>query len=111
MNILAFTDWMAHVQQRTETALAGVLPDAVIAPRRLHEAMRYAVLGGGKRVRSLLVHAAGQFSDAPIETLGVVEVYAQTNCKAFSIKENKEVECTAKSLPAMPPTGTAEGRQ
>ena len=68
--MLAFTDWMAHVQQRTETALAGVLPDAVIAPRRLHEAMRYAVLGGGKRVRPLLVHASSKaISAAPRRVL------------------------------------------
>jgi hypothetical protein len=52
-----------------------------------------------------------EYSDAPLESVGVVEVYGQTNCKAFSVKDNKEVECTAKSLPAMPPTGTAEGRQ
>ena len=45
------------------------------------------------------------------DSLGIVEVYGQTNCKAFSLKDNKEVECTAKSLPAMPPTGTAEGSQ
>ena len=47
----AFLAWMANIQQRTETALASTLPDAAIAPARLHEAMRYAVLGGGKRVR------------------------------------------------------------
>ncbi len=35
------------------------------------------------------------------------EIYAQSNCKAFSVKDNKEVECTAKSIPAMTPTGTA----
>src|SRR5690606_5983011 len=34
---------------------------AGIAPHRLHEAMRYAALGGGKRVRALLAHAAGEF--------------------------------------------------
>lgn len=36
------------------------MPAADIAPARLHEAMRYAVLGGGKRVRAALVYAAGQ---------------------------------------------------
>ena len=58
----AFLAWMAKIQQRTETALASTLPDAAIAPARLHEAMRYAVLGGGKRVRPLLVHAAGEIA-------------------------------------------------
>lgn len=61
---LSFTDWMAQVQRRTETALASVLPDAGIAPQRLHEAMRYAVLGGGKRIRPLLAHAAGELAGA-----------------------------------------------
>ncbi len=61
---LSFTDWMAQIQQRTETALAGVLPEPSIAPQRLHEAMRYAVLGGGKRVRPLLAHAAGELAGA-----------------------------------------------
>lgn len=60
-----FADWMRQVQARTETALADVLPDPNLAPARLHEAMRYAVLGGGKRVRPLLVHAAGQLVGAP----------------------------------------------
>ena len=45
-----------------------------------------------------------EYSDPPIDSLGVVEVYGQTNCKAFSLKDNKETECTAKSLPAMPST-------
>lgn len=48
-----------------------------------------------------------EYSDAPIDSLGVVEVYGQTNCKAFSLKDNKETECTATSMPAMPSTGTA----
>jgi len=60
----SFRDWMAQVQGRTEQALARVLPEASIAPQRLHEAMRYAVLGGGKRVRPLLAHAAGELAGA-----------------------------------------------
>ena len=65
----AFSQWMADIQQRTESALDRALPAADIAPTRLHEAMRYAVLGGGKRVRPLLVHAGGQLSDAAPERL------------------------------------------
>ncbi|BAL23517.1 polyprenyl synthetase family protein [Azoarcus sp. KH32C] len=59
-----FAAWMEEIQQRTETALADVLPADNIAPQRLHAAMRYAVLGGGKRVRPLLVHAAGRLAGA-----------------------------------------------
>jgi farnesyl diphosphate synthase len=61
---LSFTDWVAAVQTRTETALDRFLPAAAVAPSRLHDAMRYAVLGGGKRVRPLLCHAAGALSGA-----------------------------------------------
>lgn len=61
--------WMADIQARTEDALDRALPSADIAPTRLHEAMRYAVLGGGKRVRPLLVHAAGQLTGAAPERL------------------------------------------
>lgn len=43
-----------------ETALARVLPDASIAPETLHAAMRYAALGGGKRIRPMLAFAAGE---------------------------------------------------
>ena len=51
---------MAKVQARIESALERLLPPAAIAPQRLHQAMRYAVLGGGKRIRPLLVFAAGE---------------------------------------------------
>ncbi|MDR3086639.1 MAG: polyprenyl synthetase family protein [Azoarcus sp.] len=64
-----FTDWSTYIQQRTETALQAALPAADLAPDRLHEAMRYAVLGSGKRVRALLVHAAGGLTHARPEQL------------------------------------------
>jgi farnesyl diphosphate synthase len=41
-------------------------------PQRLHEAMRYVVLGGGKRVRPLLLFASGEVSRAPLERLEIV---------------------------------------
>jgi farnesyl diphosphate synthase len=52
--------WMKTCAARVERALDDYLPDADLAPERLHDAMRYAVLGGGKRVRPLLVYAAGE---------------------------------------------------
>ena len=61
---LSFADWVAAVQTRTENALDRFLPAATVAPSRLHDAMRYAALGGGKRVRPLLCHAAGALSGA-----------------------------------------------
>ena len=69
MTTQGFNQWMSHIQERTEAALARALPAPDIAPARLHEAMRYAVLGGGKRVRPLLVHAAGDVSGGAPERL------------------------------------------
>ena len=45
---------------RFETVLDRWLPPADTPPERLHAAMRYAALGGGKRIRPLLVYAAGR---------------------------------------------------
>lgn len=68
---IPFADWMADIQTRTETALARFLPSATTIPQRLHDAMRYAALGGGKRVRPLLVFAAGELGGARPEHLDV----------------------------------------
>jgi len=62
---------MGAVQARMETALARLLPAAQVAPAKLHEAMRYAALEGGKRVRPLLAFAAGEVSSASRERLEV----------------------------------------
>ena len=61
--------WMPQIVQRTEQALERYLPAADIEPATLHEAMRYATLGGGKRLRALLCHAAGELVDADPGTL------------------------------------------
>ena len=65
----SFGDWMTTVQTAIEEELSAFLPPAEAAPQRLHHAMRYALLGGGKRVRPLLVFAAGALFDAPHEAL------------------------------------------
>jgi farnesyl diphosphate synthase len=59
-----FASWMKAQGARTEAALEAALPNSNTVPHTLHEAMRYAVLGGGKRVRPLLVHAAGEVTGA-----------------------------------------------
>ena len=61
---LAFPVWTGERQRRIEDVLDRALPRADALPVRLHEAMRYAVLGGGKRIRPLLAYAAGEFADA-----------------------------------------------
>jgi farnesyl diphosphate synthase len=55
---------MKQCQKHIEIALAEFLPSSELTPTHLHEAMRYAVLDGGKRVRPLLAFAAGQLVDA-----------------------------------------------
>ena len=50
--------WRAWAE-RCETTLDRALPAEADAPQRLHAAMRHATLGGGKRMRPLLVYATG----------------------------------------------------
>jgi farnesyl diphosphate synthase len=64
-----FQDWMKVVQAAAEADLDRFLPPASQAPTKLHEAMRYTALGGGKRVRPLLVHAAGALFGADADAL------------------------------------------
>ena len=69
---LPFADWMRAVQQKVEATLDRELPPPEAHPARLHEAMRYVTLSGGKRVRPLLAFAAGELSNAPPERLEMV---------------------------------------
>lgn len=64
-----WADWVASIQSQTEATLNRLLPDGEAVPQRLHQAMRYAMLGSGKRVRPLLCHASGEMFGAPQEKL------------------------------------------
>ncbi|MDR3411817.1 MAG: polyprenyl synthetase family protein [Formivibrio sp.] len=64
-----FKTWAKSIQDCVEVTLGEVLPPASHQPVQLHEAMRYAVLDGGKRVRPLLVFAAGEIVGASPERL------------------------------------------
>ena len=57
---------MLDRQDRAEKTLNALLPAPEVAPARLHAAMRYAVLGGGKRIRPLLAYGAGELSGADL---------------------------------------------
>ncbi|MEZ5589419.1 MAG: (2E,6E)-farnesyl diphosphate synthase [Gammaproteobacteria bacterium] len=61
-----------HYRQRTELALRERLPDSKTMPQRLHAAMRYSVLNGGKRLRSILVYASGATLGVPLAQLDAV---------------------------------------
>lgn len=56
--------WSGERARRVEDVIDGLLPPAEEPPQSLHEAMRYAVLGGGKRVRALLAYASGELAQA-----------------------------------------------
>lgn len=64
-----FMAWMTEIQQQVEGALERLLPSPQHTPQKLHEAMRYVCLGGGKRVRPLLVFAAGELVGASADNL------------------------------------------
>jgi farnesyl diphosphate synthase len=61
---VAWPVWSRERAQRVESALDGALPPADESPQSLHAAMRYAALGGGKRVRALLAYASGELAGA-----------------------------------------------
>ena len=64
---------LAALMEQHRTRANGVLdhwlPPTRIQPTRLHEAMRYAVLGGGKRVRAILVYCSGSAVGADLSAL------------------------------------------
>ena len=64
-----FDHWATERQQHLETLLSELLPKPGSQPVKLHDAMRYAVLGGGKRVRPLLTYATGLLCGAKAHTL------------------------------------------
>lgn len=57
-----FQSWLRSRIRQVEETLDQTLASIDVVPGRLHEAMRYAVLGGGKRIRAALVYAAGEAS-------------------------------------------------
>jgi farnesyl diphosphate synthase len=61
---LAWEVWSRERSRRIESVLDRALAGADGSPRRLQDAMRYAALGGGKRVRALLAYAGGELADA-----------------------------------------------
>jgi len=86
MRISSFTfePWATVHQQRVEQALDRTLPLADIPPATLHAAMRYAVLGGGKRVRAVLSYASAELVGAPASSADAAAVAVEL-IHAFSL--------------------------
>lgn len=90
-------DW----RNRIETKLDAVLPPASTAPLRLHAAMRYSVLGGGKRIRPVLAYATA-------EALGISA--AKLDGPAAAIELMHAFSLVHDDLPAMDDDDLRRGR-
>ena len=70
--------WQTRAQAQTELVLSRALPPETQSPEGLHEAMRYVTLGGGKRLRPLLVLAASELGAA--DEAAVAQAVAAVEC-------------------------------
>ncbi|HYM35919.1 MAG TPA: farnesyl diphosphate synthase [Steroidobacteraceae bacterium] len=97
----SFAQRLAQWQARIEEQLTDRLPSASTSPQRLHEAMRYSVLNGGKRVRPVLMYATGQ-------TLGIEA--SQLDPAACAIELIHAYSLVHDDLPAMDDDDLRRGR-
>lgn len=79
-----FADWVSAYTERVTECLERALPDTRQSPHKLHEAMRYAVFSGGKRVRPLLVYATGECLGVAAEKLDALAMAIEL-IHAFSL--------------------------
>jgi len=80
---LSLTTLIEHSRQRVDRALDRWLPATSIIPMQLHDAMRYATLSSGKRIRPLLVYASGMavgvsedYLDGPACAVELIHAYS-----------------------------------
>jgi farnesyl diphosphate synthase len=97
----AFAERLDHYRRRVDTKLADVLRVDDAIPERLLESMRYSVLGGGKRVRPLLVYASGEVSGVAEEELDAIAAAVEL-IHAYSLVHD--------DLPAMDDDDLRRGR-
>jgi len=97
----AFAERLDHYRRRVDSKLADILRADHEVPDRLLDAMRYSVLGGGKRVRPLLVYASGELAGAAEETLDAIAAAVEL-IHAYSLVHD--------DLPAMDDDDLRRGR-
>jgi geranylgeranyl pyrophosphate synthase len=97
----AFAERLDHYRRRVDQKLADVLRCDDEVPDRLLDAMRYSVLGGGKRVRPLLVYASGELVGAAEDALDAVAAAVEL-IHAYSLVHD--------DLPAMDDDDLRRGR-
>ncbi len=89
------------LRQRTEQTLEQYLPPEGQTPQQLHQAMRYAVLGGGKRIRPILVYSAATAVQADL---------AQGDAAAAAVELIHAYSLVHDDLPAMDNDDLRRGR-
>ncbi|NOQ15102.1 MAG: (2E,6E)-farnesyl diphosphate synthase [Methyloprofundus sp.] len=79
----ALKEYLVTSQERVEKALELRLPVNTVLPKRLHDAMRYSTLDGGKRMRPMLTYSAGmalgiapEILDGPACAVEMIHVYS-----------------------------------
>jgi geranylgeranyl pyrophosphate synthase len=97
---VAFSQRLDHYRSRVDRKLAEALRGDHV-PERLLDAMRYSVLGGGKRVRPLLVYASGELAGAPEPSLDAIAAAVEL-IHAYSLVHD--------DLPAMDDDDLRRGR-
>src|SRR6202140_2591874 len=97
----AFDAQLKSWRARMELALEARLPDSNAVPARLHQAMRYSVLGGGKRVRPMLLFATAR-------TLGLAE--DEVEAAACAVELVHAYSLVHDDLPAMDDDDLRRGR-
>ena len=97
----AFAERLDHYRSRVDRKLTDILRADDEIPDRLLEAMRYSVLGGGKRVRPLLVYASGELVDAAEKPLDSIAAAVEL-IHAYSLVHD--------DLPAMDDDDLRRGR-
>jgi len=79
----ALKEYLVSTQSRVEQALDARLPSKNVLPKKLHDAMRYSTLDGGKRMRPMLAYATGKalglsedILDGPACAVELIHVYS-----------------------------------
>ncbi len=98
---MALAELREYYGQRAVACMAQYLPGADVQPARLHQAMRYAVLNGGKRLRPLLVYLTGA-------TVGAQE--AALDAPACAVEFIHAYSLVHDDLPAMDDDGLRRGQ-
>lgn len=97
-----FSEWLSERATHIQHVLDIEMPRADIVPVRLHQAMRYSVLGGGKRVRAALVYAAGMGCAQNCSDRGLDHALARAlDCAAVAVELTHAYSLVHDDLPCM----------